>query len=165
MIMKKIIYYLTAFCLLASNCYSQDNMKDVRNQIFELIVPKNSNYFENGKFKDGIITFSFIIGTDRNGKIDTIQFSNSVNSVHSDFVNFENIKSNLMKTSSMLKMYKNTLFFGTVLTANGELETVNPKELYAAWPKLFEEVGPLLDKKKLVIFDPVYQLFYYKKIN
>lgn len=162
---KVISYFIVALFFLSINGYSQGESKKIREKISSIVLPNDRNYFFEGLGKKGTITFSFAIGTDSVGKIDTIQFSNTVISTHLDFVNFTRVEKALKEEVDFFKEYKNTLFFGMVLLANGELEEVNPKELYLSWPKLLENLDSLKGGKKLVVLSPAYKLFYSKKIN
>lgn len=161
--MKRKLCYLTVLILLALNGYSQ--VQRIQDKISSMILLKDGNYFETGPGKNGVIAFSYAIGIDSKGNIDTIQFSNSISRLHADFINLDQIKTNIKKQTALFKDYKNTVFFGMILLANGEQETVKQKELYMAWPKLLENLQPLIEKKELILFNPVYKLFYHKRIN
>ncbi|MBE9602260.1 hypothetical protein [Pedobacter sp. MC2016-24] len=162
--MRNGLLFLKLLVLLSSSSYSQEKDTDrLRSEIFKIVTPKDQSYLEQGQFKSSVITFSFAIGTDEQGDIDTIDLSNSVLNVHSNFVNFERIKKELRKQEHIFEPYKNMLFFGMVMVANGELDYIRPNQLYTSWPKLLQNLQPLLGKRKLIIYDPFLTLFYYKK--
>ncbi|MBE9597983.1 hypothetical protein [Pedobacter sp. MC2016-24] len=162
--MKNKLLFLNLLVLAAFSGYSQEKNTDkLRSEIFKIVIPKDDNYLEKGQFKSSVIAFSYAIGTDEKGKIDTISLSNSVLNEHSGFVNYERIKAELKKQEELFKNFRNTLFFGMVMVANGELDYIRPNQLYSSWPKLLQNLQPLLGRKKLVVYDPFLTLFYYKK--
>ncbi len=156
------LYLLTVLVLCTFSTQAQTNL--LWEKLHEIIIPKDRSYLERESVIKPVIMFSYAIGTDKHGKIDTIVFSNSIHRRDAEFMQMDRAKEALKKENLHFKADKNTLFLGNVLIANGEHQEVTANGIYWAWSRLYEDIKPLIGKKKLVLMNPMYYLFYYKKI-
>ncbi len=155
---------MTALVLSTLSTQAQSDLKPLFKKLRDIILSKDASYLNKESVRKPVIMFSYAIGTDEQGKIDTIAFSNSIHPRDAEFMQLDKLKADLKKENFVLKDHTNSLLMGSVLIANGEHQELTASAIHWAWPRLYYDITPLIGKRKLVPIDPIISLFYFTKI-
>lgn len=156
--------FLLILALIALIVPVKAQHQKIRKLIYELVIPADITYLKDEPNKNGFVTFSFAISVNAKGIVDSVKFSDTVDQSRRQIIDFKGISQKLKNDRKSFGSYKNSLFFGMVLIANGDEAYLNPNRgLYPAWPNLLNNLSPMLKDRKLIVLDPALHLLHFKK--
>lgn len=160
------IKYLLVAALLIFNLSVKAQHQRIRTLIYDTVIPSDGTFLKEEQYKNGFVTFSFALSTNARGIVDSVKFSDTIDDRVKTFINFKEISHRLKSDKQSFTDYKNTLFFGMVLIANGDEGYLKPsKGLYPAWPNLLSNLSSMIKDRKLIILDPTIHLLYFDRSN